>query len=192
MIPLALSPSLPGLALAGTGDAALRRLRALRAAGGNHIRVYAPAPTAALAAAAGEQLVPHLPGAADWPDIRVLWVAGLAPEAAAALATAARAARVLVNVEDLPEYCDFYAMAEIRRGDLLVALSTGGAAPGLAAALRRQLEACFPAAWGERVHEVTALRKIWREEGLSMAEIAARIDALVKERCWLSCPTISP
>jgi hypothetical protein len=38
------------------------------------------------------------------------------------------------------------------------------------------------------VAEIAALRRSWREEGVPMAEAARRIDHLVDERCWLSCP----
>src|SRR5205823_7677405 len=48
--------------------------------------------------------------------------------------------RVLLNVVDLPEACTFLAPAVLERGDLRVAVGTGGASPGLAARLRRELE----------------------------------------------------
>lgn len=188
MIPLALAPARARLALAGAGEGAVRRLRALRAAGADRILVYAPDADAALTAEAGEGFAPHLPDAAALAEIQLLWVTGLAPGAAAALAAAARAARVLVNVEDVPELCDFHAVAELRRGDLLLTISTNGAAPGLAGAIRRHLEACFPPVWAERVREIAALRRSWRAEAISMPEAARRIDEIVEERCWLSCP----
>lgn len=190
MIPLALAPNCACLALAGAGAPALRRLRALRAAGAEGILVYAPAANSALAAEASDGcFIPHLPDAAALSTIQLLWITGLAPEAGAALAAAARAARVLVNVEDVPELCDFHAVAELRRGDLLLTISTNGAAPGLAGAIRRRLEAFFPPVWAERVREIAALRQGWRAEGISMPEAARRIDDIVEERCWLSCPT---
>lgn len=47
---------------------------------------------------------------------------------------------VLLNVIDMPEVCTFIAPAVLRRGDLQIAIGTGGASPGLAARLRRELE----------------------------------------------------
>jgi precorrin-2 dehydrogenase/sirohydrochlorin ferrochelatase len=96
--------------------------------------------------------------------------------------------RVLVNVEDVPEYCDFHSVAEVRRGDLLLTVSTNGSAPGLAGTIRRNLESCFGPEWEERVNDIAALRQGWRAEGVPMPEAARRIDAIVEERCWLSCP----
>jgi len=96
---------------------------------------------------------------------------------------------VLVNFEDRPEFCDFHSVAEVRRGDLLVTVSTGGAAPGLAGSIRRRLEGCFGPEWDGRVAQVKALRGEWRAEGVKMPEAARRIEALVAEGCWLNCPT---
>jgi len=188
MIPLALDPNRAALALIGAGAPALRRLRALRRAGALRLAVYAPAADAALTAEAGEDLRPFPPDDAVLAQFHIIWVAGLSPAQYTPLAEAARRARVLVNVEDVPEYCDFNAVAEIRRGDLLLTISTGGAAPGLAGAIRRRLEACFPAAWAERVAEIATLRRGWRAENMPMAEAAERISRITEERCWLSCP----
>jgi precorrin-2 dehydrogenase/sirohydrochlorin ferrochelatase len=52
----------------------------------------------------------------------------------------AQTRRVLCNVVDVPDRCDFYYPAVVRRGDLQVAISTGGQSPALAQRLRRQLE----------------------------------------------------
>lgn len=186
MIPLALNPATVRIGLAGAGAPALRRLAALRAGGATGLAVYAA--DAALQAAAGPSALPFLPDAAALSSLNLLYIAGLAPAQYAPLAAAARAARVLVNVEDVPELCDFHAVAEIRRGDLLLTISTGGAAPGLAGTIRRALEACFPAEWAGRVAEIAALRQGWRAENIPMAEAAKRIGTIAEERCWLSCP----
>ena len=51
----------------------------------------------------------------------------------------AREAGILVNTADEPSLCDFIMPAVVRRGELAVAISTGGASPALAATLREQL-----------------------------------------------------
>jgi precorrin-2 dehydrogenase / sirohydrochlorin ferrochelatase len=45
-----------------------------------------------------------------------------------------------VNCADDPSHCDFISPAVIRRGELSVALSTGGASPASARAVREELE----------------------------------------------------
>jgi precorrin-2 dehydrogenase/sirohydrochlorin ferrochelatase len=141
-----------------------------------------------LANEAGATALQHLPDTAEIGQLNLLWIVGLDETAYRPLAEAARAARVLVNVEDVPEFCDFNSVAEIRRGDLLLTVSTNGQAPGLAGAIRKRLEACFPDSWSARVKEIAALRQGWQAERMPMADAAQRIGAIVDERCWLSCP----
>lgn len=189
MIPLALNSSRLRLGLAGAGTPALRRLRALRAAGaGEELRVFTTDP--ALSAEAGAATVPRLPTPEDISPLNLLWIAGLEEDIYRPLAQAAQDAKLLLNVEDVPEFCDFNSVAEIRRGDLLLTVSTGGQAPGLAGAIRKRLEACFPESWATRVKEIATLRQGWRAERMPMAEAARRIDTLVEEKCWLSCPKL--
>ncbi len=188
MIPIALDPRHANLAVAGTGALALRRLVLLRAAGAAGVVLFADDPSTELAEAAGGFLRGHLPEPAELAELHALWIVDVPDPKAAELAGRARALRVLVNVEDRPAFCDFHSVAEIRRGDLLLTVSTNGAAPGLAGAIRRNLEHCFPPEWEGRVAEVAALRAGWREQNIAMPEAARRISALVEERCWLSCP----
>lgn len=67
---------------------------------------------------------------------------------AAALAEAARAEGALVNIVDRPELSDFITPAIVDRGSVVVAISTGGAAPVLARRLRQRIEAMLPARLG--------------------------------------------
>ena len=184
MIPLALNPANLRIGLAGAGQPALRRLAALRAAGAQPVLFAADATLAA-----EPNALPFPPAAAALAELHVLYIAGLEAAQYVPLAEAARAGKILVNVEDVPEFCDFCAVAELRRGDLLLTVSTGGTAPGLAGIIRRALEDYFPPEWAGRVAEVAALRQGWRAEQIPMAERAKRIGALVRERCWLPCPT---
>jgi precorrin-2 dehydrogenase/sirohydrochlorin ferrochelatase len=187
MIPITLNPLTTSLAVAGNGSVALRRLRGLRQGGAVDVVLFSPEPSDELRAEAGAALRQYLPDAAALADLHVLWIADLPADEAADLVAQARALRVLVNVEDVLELCDFHSVAEVRRGNLLLTVSTNGAAPGLAGSIRRTLETCFGPEWAERVDEVAALRRDWRAEGVAMPEAARRIDTLVAERCWLSC-----
>lgn len=170
MLPVTLNPALVRIGLAGAGPAAARRAQALRLAGATPVAVDAAAP--------------------DFTGLHLLYITGLEEAVYAPLAVAARAAGLLVNVEDVPAFCDFSSVAEIRRGDLLLTVSTGGAAPGLAGLIRRALEEWFPPIWAERVAEVAALRQGWRAEQMPMPDVARRIAALVAARCWLPDPPL--
>ena len=54
--------------------------------------------------------------------------------------TSAGLSASLVNIVDDPPHCTFIAPSIVRRGDLVIAISTGGKAPALAVRLRQQLE----------------------------------------------------
>ncbi len=166
MIPITLDPARLRLAVAGTGPAAARRLQLLRAAGADPL-VLTPAST-----------VP--------PQLDLLWIADLDAASAAALAAVARARGILVNVEDRPELCDFRNAAELRRGDLLIAVSTGGASPGLAGAIRNRIAALFGPEWAGRVAALGARRRAWRAEGHTLPELARLTAAAVAEAGWLA------
>jgi precorrin-2 dehydrogenase/sirohydrochlorin ferrochelatase len=59
----------------------------------------------------------------------------------------AKSRGVLCNTVDEPERCDFYFPAVVRRGDLQIAISTGGLSPALAQRLRKELEEQFGPEW---------------------------------------------
>lgn len=50
---------------------------------------------------------------------------------------------LLLNVADVPKWCNVILPAVVRRGELTVAISTGGRSPALARSLRRRLEREF-------------------------------------------------
>jgi uroporphyrin-III C-methyltransferase/precorrin-2 dehydrogenase/sirohydrochlorin ferrochelatase len=82
------------------------------------------------------------------------------PAERTAIATAARAGGVLVNVMDDIPNCDWATPAVVRRGELVLAISTGGASPALAKKLRLQLSAMF----GEEWSEILSVLRVVRDE----------------------------
>ncbi|HJP66826.1 MAG TPA: bifunctional precorrin-2 dehydrogenase/sirohydrochlorin ferrochelatase [Actinomycetota bacterium] len=83
----------------------------------------------------------------------------------------ATAAGSLVNVMDDVDHCDFAAPAVVRRGELTIAIGTGGGSPALARRLREDLERQFGEEWGE-VLEV--LRRVRSETLADLPDIAER------------------
>ncbi|PKL16291.1 MAG: siroheme synthase [Spirochaetae bacterium HGW-Spirochaetae-5] len=51
---------------------------------------------------------------------------------------------ILINAVDDPPNCSFYVPSFVRKGDLIIALSTAGASPAMAARLRREIEKHIP------------------------------------------------
>lgn len=65
---------------------------------------------------------------------------------------------VPVNVVDWPAECDFYAPAVVADGEVVLAIGTGGSAPGMAAWLKRRLAAAMPPRAGEFAAAIDELR----------------------------------
>ena len=81
-------------------------------------------------------------------DARLAIVTADDDASAEAIVADLRARGVLVNAVDRPGLCDFTLPAIVDRSPLLVAISTGGASAGLAAAVRQRLELLLPASLG--------------------------------------------
>lgn len=52
--------------------------------------------------------------------------------------------RILANVADTPDLCDFYLGSIVKKGDLKIAISTNGKSPTLAKRIREYLEESLP------------------------------------------------
>jgi siroheme synthase-like protein len=75
------------------------------------------------------------------------------------IAREARMRGVLVNIVDDIPHCDWAAPAVVRRGDLVLAIGTGGASPAVARLVRERLQAEFGAEWVEVLRVVGEVRR---------------------------------
>jgi uroporphyrin-III C-methyltransferase/precorrin-2 dehydrogenase/sirohydrochlorin ferrochelatase len=91
-----------------------------------------------------------------------------------AVAAAARARRIPVNVVDQPALCSFILPSIIERAPLVVAVSSGGASPVLARLLRARLESLIPAGYGR----LAALAGAFRDR------VKARFRPAERRRFW--------
>src|SRR6185437_8024015 len=135
--------------LAG-GSAAAAWKAELLSASGARVDTYADAPSDELLQIAGDpprgEIMVHrrtwTPD--DLPGATVAIGAFDDDDSAAGFAAAARAAGVPVNVIDRPAFCDFSFGAIVNRSPLVIGISTDGAAPVFAQAIRAKLEALLP------------------------------------------------
>ncbi len=97
----------------------------------------------------------------------------------ATLAAEARRRGVWVNVVDDPPAGDFTVPATLRRGELQVGVSTGGASPALAGRLRTELEDHFRPEHGALVALLGELRHSWEP-----AAIAAGLASATRGAAW--------
>lgn len=182
MLPISIDVARLRVILVGEGHAACRRLALLDDAGAKQVEVYAALPSSDLAAAAGARLRRRLPQAEDIAGARLMFLAGIDAQSAAQLRKLACDAGILLNVEDDIACSDFHSPAVMRRGDLTVAISTGGKSPGLAAAIRREIDERFGSEWAAQLERIAALRASWRNgttgnRGTDRAVVARRTAA---------------
>ncbi len=84
-------------------------------------------------------------------------------------AAAARAAGVPVNVIDKPAFCDFAFGSIVNRSPLVIGISTDGAAPVFAQAIRAKLEALLPRGFARWAQAAARWRGAVKTSGLSFA-----------------------
>ena len=88
---------------------------------------------------------------------------------AARFAAAARTAGVPVNVIDKPAHCDFSFGAIVNRSPLVIGISTDGAAPVFAQAIRAKLEAMIPRGFARWADAARRWRAAVQSSGLAFA-----------------------
>lgn len=186
MLPISVDLGRVRVLLVGDGAAARRRLALLDEAGAVDLEIYAPEPEPELAEMAGARLRRRLPLSAEIVRAQLVFVAGVSEPVASDVFRVAKAAGVLINVEDDRRHSDFHSAAVIRRGDLTVAISTNGKSPGLASLMRRVLEHRVGPEWELRLDEIAALRRTWREGGADPAAIGRRTRDWVARQGWLA------
>jgi precorrin-2 dehydrogenase len=160
----------------GGGEIGERKTRALLECGAR-VTIVSPLLTPGLAALAASGRLVHRarPFVRSDPRGCALAVAATGdPRVDRVVAAAARRWRALVNVVDRPQHCDFIVPAVLRRGELQIAVSTGGRSPAIAREIRRRLERGFGPEYGELISRAGEARRRAREEARTAAE---RIEA---------------
>jgi precorrin-2 dehydrogenase/sirohydrochlorin ferrochelatase len=93
----------------------------------------------------------------------------------------ARSRGLWVNASSEPERGDFFLPATVRRGDFVLAVSTGGAAPILTQTVRDRLQAEFDEVFGAWVSLLAELRPLVKER---IADAEQRRDVLTRLCQW--------
>ena len=95
---------------------------------------------------------------ADMADATLIYAATEDPDENLKIATAARALGIPVNAADQPDGCDFITPAIVDRAPVAVSIGTEGTSPGLARALKSDLESRLPNNLGDTALTIKALR----------------------------------
>jgi len=91
---------------------------------------------------------------------------------------------ILCNVVDLPELCDFFVPAVVKRGNLQIAIGTDGHSPAYAGHIRKKLEKIFTEKHGQFLAELEALRKRIIEEVPDATDRKALFGELVDDKSF--------
>lgn len=169
MQPIVLDVARLDTVVIGDGPAAAKRRRWLEEAGGTP-RLF---PASAL------------PGETELARARLVFITDRHASYAEGMAAHARAHGALVHIEDDPARSDFHMPAVLRRGDLTLAISTGGASPALAVRLKRALADLFGPEWAGRTEAVSQLRRAWLAEGTDAETLKRRTDDWLDRQQWL-------
>ena len=156
LLPVALDLRRLRIAAVGAGPRIERRVKLLDEAGAVDLRRFA-----------------GLPDLADLAGVHLVFVADIDSGAAKAFAGRARAAGMLVNVEDVTEACDFQSAGVVRRGDLTLGLWSNGRSPMLVRVLKDWLERLLPADFGRVVDALARQRDRTRSAGAGTLPLEA-------------------
>jgi siroheme synthase-like protein len=129
----------------GGGAVAERKIAALLETGAE-VTVLAPDVTDVVAGLSKQNAIRFTARcyeAGDLDGFELAFVATDDPQVNAAVYREGRSRGVWVNSADDPARCDFILPSVLRRGDLTVAVSTGGTSPALARTVREELELYF-------------------------------------------------
>lgn len=178
--------------MVGGGAVALRKVEALLAAGAT-VTVVAPRLAKALKALGQNGRVAVLSRRYRRGDLRGMSLAIAAtndPTVNRQVAADAGRRGILVNVVDEPGLCSFIMPSVVRRGDLVLAISTGGRSPAMAKRLRRELESWLDSGPEQLLGLAAEVRQELRLQGQRPSPrqwqraLDSRLMTLVKEGKW--------
>ncbi len=181
-LPVFLDLSSGHVIIAGSGPQATAKLQLLCAAGAS-VRWFSPHADVAEELLVASHHAGHI-GITIGEPVESDIVGALALVSAAGneiderLAARARALSVPVNVVDRPDLSTFIFPAVVDRGDVVVAIGTGGASPVLARRLRERIEAILPARIGEFANFMMRYRErlsVVRRFGFSLRRFWERV-----------------
>jgi precorrin-2 dehydrogenase len=164
----------------GGGEIAARKVESILEAGA-HVTVVSPRLSPPMDAIVASGLATHIARDYQPGDIRgcvLVYAATDDPKLHRELAAEARALGIPINVVDVPELCTFTAPAVVKRGELQIAISTGGASPAFAARLRRALEDQFGTEYARTLEVLRAARRRLHAEEIDPADRMRRLKEL--------------
>jgi precorrin-2 dehydrogenase / sirohydrochlorin ferrochelatase len=92
-----------------------------------------------------------------------------------------KAHKILVNVADTPDLCDFYLSSVVQKGDLKIAISTNGKSPTFAKRFREILEDILPDSLQETLDNLQSIRNKLKGDFQSKVDKLNEITRVMKD-----------
>ena len=170
----------------GGGMVAQRKAKTLLRYGAL-VTVISPTLTRALAALVKRRTIAHVARRFRPSDLRGAWLVYAATNDQHINQLVYRTAnrqRIFTNVVDQKALCSFIAPAIVKRGDLVIAVSTGGSSPTVAKRLRRELERTIGTDYAQLLRLLEGLRPIAKRRMPSYADRKRYFSRLVAGRVF--------
>lgn len=185
MLPVVVALGGRRVLVVGAGKVAAAKIKLLLAEGA-HVTVIAREVLEPLPEEVSVIVRPYRYG--DLGDFRIAIVAVGDAAINAAIRREADAAGVLLNVVDTPELCDFFFTAVHRDGEVVISVSTQGAAPALAQLIRDVIAHALPPGLGSLASSLRQRREEVHQRGESTESdswkdlVRSELHALVSSR----------
>jgi siroheme synthase-like protein len=151
--------------VAGAGVVALRKARALIRAGGK-VYIIGKTLTGSLAGLKKKKEIFHIPSEYRKKHLKgacLVIAATNSSRVNAMISRDAQALNILTNVVDSPELSSFIVPSSIRKGDLIISISTSGKAPGLSKRIRKDLKALLVPSYARFLEALQSVRADLRQ-----------------------------
>lgn len=178
----------------GGGAVATRKTSSLLACDAR-VRVVSPQLSAGIRHLVETNRIKWLPRVYKTGDLRGAILAFAltdSPEVQSQIAVEANDLGIPINIGDNPAASTFHTAAIIRRGELLISISTGGGSPALAGAIRQELELHYGPEYGALVTLLGEIRKLRQGQSTSRKHhkllvekiLQTEILALLRNKDW--------
>lgn len=142
----------------GGGEIAFRKVQALLDSGAG-VTVISPEIDSRIGSLQGVKVVQRTYASGDIRGYALVFAATGNRDVNLLISQEASAASIPVNVVDDPELCSFIVPALVRRGDLMIAVTTSGKGPALSKRIRRRIEEVIGEEYGPYVSLLGELRE---------------------------------
>ena len=165
MLPIIINPGHLKTLVIGDGQATSRRLQMLKEAGVKNVKHFKT-----------------IPEEKEFDDVNIIYSSDFDDDISEKIFTIAESKKLLINTEDKTKFCNFHAPAIIRRGDLLLTVSTAGKGPRLARRIKAILENMFGYEWKENLEHLSQVREEYKKQGFKFETMAVKIDEEIEKK----------